>query len=85
MSTIEKLLKKLLKQPIPKDITISEVIKLAKFFGCSIETGGNHQIRIRSKNPKRTIPIPVHRDTVSPVIVAELIELFDKIGEEEKK
>lgn len=79
MSTIEKLIRRMLQKPVPKDMTIDEIERIAAFYGCSIITGGNHQIRIRCNNPKRTIPIPIHGNTIKPAYIKELIELFEEI------
>ena len=85
MSTIEKLIKKCKNKPIPKDITIDEVIRISKYYGCIVKTGGNHQIRIAHVSSGRIIPIPVHGNTVKPAYIQELNELFELIESEEKK
>ena len=64
MSTIEKLKKKLKEKPVRNDLTLGEVIRLAKAYGCDVLTGGNHQIRIAHKPTGRIIPIPCHGKTV---------------------
>lgn len=60
VSTLEKLKKKFNEKPVPNDITIEDVIRLAKAYGCKIVTGGNHQIRIVYKPLGTVIPLPCH-------------------------
>ncbi len=31
-----------MKKPVRSDLTIDEVVRLAKAYGCAIVTGGNH-------------------------------------------
>ena len=79
MSTIEKLKKKFYEKPARNDMTIDELIRLAKAYGCMVLTGGNHQIRIVHKPTGRVIPIPNHGKTVKEAYIMELRELFDEI------
>ena len=79
MSTIEKLRKKFYEKPVRNDMTIDEVIRLAKAYGCLALTGGNHQVRIVHKPTGRVIPIPSHGKTVKEAYIMELRELFDEI------
>ena len=79
MSTIEKLKKKFNEKPTRNDITIDEVIRLAKAYGCTVITGGNHQIRIVHKETGTVIPIPCHGKTIKEAYVCELKELFSEI------
>lgn len=79
MSTIEKLKKKFYEKPVRNDLTRCEVIRLAGAYGCTVLTGGNHQIRIVHKPTGRVIPIPNHGKTVKEAYVMELRELFDEI------
>ena len=79
MSTIEKLKKKFYEKPARNDMTIDELIRLAKAYGCAVLTGGNHQIRIVHKPTGRVIPIPNHGKTVKEAYIMELRELFDEI------
>ena len=60
-------------------MTIDEVIRLAKAYGCTVLTGGNHQVRIAHKPTGRVIPIPSHGKTVKEAYIMELRELFDEI------
>ena len=80
MSTLEKLKNKLYEKPVRNDLTIDEVVRLAKAYGCTIVTGGNHQIRIVHRGTGRVIPLPSHGKTVKEAYIMELKELFDEIG-----
>ena len=80
MSTIEKLKRKLYEKPVRNDMTIDEVVRLARAYGCEIKTGGNHQIRIVHIGTGRVIPLPFHGKTVKEAYIIELKELFDEIG-----
>lgn len=79
MSKIEKLKNKFYEKPVRNDLTIDEVVRLAKAYGCDIYTGGNHQIRIVHKESGRVIPLPRHGKSVKEAYVLELRELFDEI------
>ena len=79
MSTIEKLKKKLYEKPIRNDMTLNEIIRLAKAYGCEILTGGNHQIRIVHRESGRVIPLPRHGNIVKEAYILELRELFEEI------
>ena len=80
MSTIEKLKRKLFEKPVRNDMTVDEVVRLARAYGCEIKTGGNHQIRIVHRGTGRVIPLPSHGKTVKEAYIMELKELFDEIG-----
>ncbi len=79
MSTIEKLKKKLGEKPVRNDMTVDEVVRLARYYGCDVLTGGNHQIRIAHKATGRVIPLPRHGKEVKEAYIIELKELFDEI------
>ena len=79
MSTIEKLKKKLYEKPIRNDMTLNEIIRLAKAYGCEILTGGNHQIHIVHRESGRVIPLPRHGNIVKEAYILELRELFEEI------
>ncbi len=64
-------------------MTIDEVTRLAKAYGCEILTGGNHQIRIVHRGTGRIIPLPRHGNTVKEAYIVELKELFDEIESRE--
>ena len=80
MSTIEKLKQKFYEKPVRNDMTVNEVTRLARAYGCEILTGGNHQIRIVHKPSGRVIPLPSHGNRVKEAYIMELRELFDEIG-----
>ena len=79
MSTIEKLKKKFFEKPVRKDMTMDEIVRIAKSFGCDVLTGGNHQIRIVHKPTGTVIPLPCHGKTVKEAYIVELKELFREI------
>ncbi len=79
MSTIEKLKKKFFEKPIRNDMTVNEVLRLARAYGCEVITGGNHQIRIVHRISGRVIPLPRHGNTVKEAYILELKELFEEI------
>lgn len=79
MSTIEKLKKKFYEKPVRNDMTMDEVIRLSRAYGCEVLTGGNHQIRILHRELGRIIPIPQHSKTVKEAYIIELRALFDEI------
>lgn len=80
MSTIEKLKRRLYDTPTPKDMTMEEVIKLANHYGCSIRTGGNHQLAVVNLKTGKIVPLPQHGKEIKQVYIKELCELF---GDEE--
>jgi 23S rRNA-/tRNA-specific pseudouridylate synthase len=86
MSKRDKLREKFFEKPVRNDITVNEVIRLSKAYGCVILTGGNHQIRICHQATGTIIPIPHHGDTVKEAYIAELktlilnIEAMNKEG-----
>ena len=79
MSTIEKLKKKFFEKPVRKDMTMEEIVRIAKSYGCGVLTGGNHQIRIVHKPTGTVIPLPCHGKTVKEAYIIELKELFREI------
>ncbi len=79
MSTLEKLKKKFNEKPVPNDITIEDVIRLAKAYGCKIVTGGNHQIRIVYKPLGTVIRLSCHGKNVKEAYIVEPKELFSEI------
>ncbi len=79
MSTLEKLKKKFYEKPVRNDLTVDEVVRLAKAYGCIVVTGGNHQIRIVHKPTGTVIPLPSHGKTVKEAYIAELKNLFSEI------
>lgn len=85
LSQIEKLKKKFYEKPVRNDMTMAEIIKLAKSYGCEIITGGNHQIHIVYKEFGYVIPIPQHSKHVKEAYIIELRMLFDMIEEKKGK
>lgn len=79
MSTIQKLIEKFNSKPVRNDITLEEVERLAKYYGCIVKTGGNHQIRIADVKSGTIIPIPCHDKHVKEAYIKELHQLFDAI------
>lgn len=79
MARIEKLLEKLYKMPVPNDIRISELEKIARHYGCDVISGGKHPIKIVYKPLGTVIPIPVHGDTVKEAYIKEFKSLLAQI------
>lgn len=79
MSSFEKLKNKFFEKPVRNDMTMAEIVRLAKGYGCEIVTGGNHQIRIVHRQSGRVIPIPQHGKTIKEAYIMELRELFNEI------
>lgn len=80
MSTIEKLRDKFYEKPVRNDLTFDEVCRLAKSYGCQVDTnGGRHGVRIIYAPLKRLIPIPRHGNTVQEAYIKQLRDLFDEI------
>lgn len=77
MSSIEKLREQFYNDPVPKTIVMDDVKRLARYYGCKVLTGGNHQIRIANPKNGMVVPLPQHGKEVHPQYVKELRELFD--------
>lgn len=77
MSSIEKLKRKFYASPVPNDISIEEIIRLANYYECEVLTGGNHQIRIANKKNGMLVPLPQHDKGIKPPYIKELRKLFD--------
>lgn len=84
MSTIEKLKKRFYGSPVPKDMTVEEISRLADHYGCIIRTGGNHQIAFVNTKTGKIVPLPQHGKTVKQAYIRELRELFGDDGTEGK-
>lgn len=84
MSKIEKLLEKLYKKPVPNDIRIDEIVRIAKAFGCITVSGGNHPLKIVHVPTGTVIPIPHHGDTVAEAYIKEFKALLDEIRSKEE-
>ena len=85
MSKIKKLRERIFEKPVRKDITIFEVIRLAKAYGCNALTGGNHQIRICHPQTGTIIPIPRHGTTVKEAYIFEIQALILEIESADKE
>lgn len=79
MSKIDKLLEKLNRKPIPNDIRIDELTRIAKHYGCQTVSGGKHQLKIIHVPSGTVIPIPCHGDTVAEAYIKEFKALLAEI------
>ena len=62
-------------------MTFDEIFVLAKEYGCIVEPGGKHSVKI----VHTVIPIPRHGDTIREVYIKQLRVLFDQIGSKEEE
>lgn len=85
MSQIDKLRAKFYRKPIPNDIRVDEAIKLAEWYGCKVEAGGKHPLKVIHPASGTVIPIPVHGDTIQEAYIKQLKDLFNKISCEEER
>ena len=85
MSTIEKLIEKFYRKPIPNNITFEEVERLASFYGCIISSGGKHSKKIIDLASGTVIPIPMHGKNVQEAYIKELKDLFAIIEQRSRK
>lgn len=85
MSTIEKLIEKFYRKPIPNDITFEEVERLAGFYGCLVSAGGKHSKKIIDLASGTVIPIPMHGKHVQEAYIKELKDLFAVIEQRSRK
>lgn len=83
MSKIDKLKNKLYRKPIPNDIRIDEVIRIAEYYGCQTKRGGKHPLKIIYVPFGTVIPIPCHGDIVAEAYIKELKDLIDEIESKE--
>lgn len=81
MTQVKKLRDKLYRKPVPNDMTIDEIEKLARAFGCKIKKGGNHQYSVVHIPSGTVIPIPYHGKCIKEAYIKELKDLFDRIEE----
>lgn len=79
MSQLDKLKQKFFEKPVRNDMTMDEIVKLSRSYGCEIFTGGNHQIRVVHRESGRVIPIPQHGKHVKEAYIMELRELFEEL------
>lgn len=85
LSRIKKLKEKIYSKPIRNDMTFDEIFVLAKEYGCIVEPGGKHSVKIVHKESGTVIPIPRHGDTIREVYIKQLRVLFDQIGSKEEE
>jgi len=83
MSQVENLIDKLNRRPTPNDMTLDEIKKIAKHYGCEVVNRGNHQWAIVYKPFGKVIPIPDHGKTIKAVYIGQLKKLIDSIENEE--
>lgn len=83
MSQIQKLIDKLNKKPIPKDMTFGELAKIAKHYGCDTESRGNHQRAIVCEKTGTVIPIPDHGKHVGVTYVRQFKDFIESITRED--
>lgn len=84
---MEKLKKKFFSKPIRNDMTLDEIEKLAKAYGCKVGGGGKHPFHVVHPGTGRVIPVPTHGNTVGEAYIKQLRDLFELIEslkEEEK-
>lgn len=79
MTQLNKALEKFYRKPIPKDITIEDIIYLAEQMGCVIKSGGKHPIKVVHIQSGTVIPIPVHGKYVKEAYVKQVKDLFNEI------
>lgn len=84
MSTIQKLIEKFYRKPIPSDITYDELKRIASHFGCVIVDSGRnnrHSLHINHPSVSYGIPVPVHGKCVKEIYIKKIKELIDSIKE----
>lgn len=79
MSRFVKLKKKLYGKSIPKDMTFEEIFALANKYGCIVDKGGKHSVKIVHRKSGTVIPIPKHGNTVDEAYIKQIKMLFDSI------
>lgn len=79
MPTVKKIINDIKEKPTRNDITIEDIMRVAKYYGCTIRTGGNHQIAICSEYLQRPIPIPCHGKYVKEAYVRLVADLIEEI------
>lgn len=82
MATIDKIIAKFFKKPIPNDITFEEIETLFTHVGCKIRYGGRHPQVVHA--PSGTvIPVPRHKKSVDEAYIKQLKSLLQDILTEE--
>ena len=84
MSSIEKLKKKFYSIPARNDISMDEIRKLVKYYGCIERTGGNHQSTIINPRTGSIVPLPQHGKEIKREYIRQLQDLFGDEGSREK-
>ena len=79
MTKIDKLKEKLYSKPIRNDMTYQEIVTLARYYGCRVESGGKQPISVSYPSLGRVIPIPRHGSCVKEAYIKQLKILFDEI------
>lgn len=79
MPNIEKLITKLNRVPVPNDMTYTEILRLAEYYGCEVFTGGKHPIRIADRTSQYIVTVPRHGKCVKEAYIKELKILFNEI------
>ena len=83
MSTIEKLYERIMERPIRKDITLSEIVRLAgRYDSLTVIPGGKHQTKIVHCDSGTIIPIPCHGSAVGCAYVEQFQNLLYQIESE---
>lgn len=77
MSKIDKLRMHFYGSPTPKDITVEDVARLAKYYGCIVRSGGKHQVAVVNQSTGVVVPLPQHAKEIKVAYVKELRELFN--------
>ena len=85
MSTMEKLLQRFYRKPVPNDMTFDEIERLAKHYGCQVFAGGRHSKKVVDVKSGTVIPIPMHGKHVGEAYISELKALFAEIETRSKE
>ena len=82
MASIDKLLEKFYRKPIPNDITYDELRRIADHFGLIVKPPkGKHPMKI-SYPGIASIPIPVHKKSVGEAYIYQVKMLIEKVKEQ---
>lgn len=83
MSKKEKLRQKIMRKPVPNDITMDELKIFVESYGCVFSNGRNHQKRVVYVPWNRIIPIPDHGKCVKEAYIKQVKDLILEIEEKE--
>lgn len=79
MASIDKLLTKFNRKPVPNDITYSELIRIAKHYRLSVkEPNGKHPLKIAYPGIM-VVPIPKHGKCVKEVYIEQIKNLIEQV------